>query len=37
MWKAVEKYGNGIKIDTVLKRIDLHGYSVEEALTRPVG
>lgn len=35
--EAVEKYGNGIKIDTVLKRIDLHGYSVEEALTRPVG
>lgn len=34
--EAVEKYGNGIKIDTVLKRIDLHGYSVEEALTRPV-
>ena len=34
--EAVEKYGNGIRMDTVLKRIDLHGYSDEEALTRPV-
>lgn len=33
---ALAKYGNGLRRDTFLKRIDVHGYTVEEALTREV-
>lgn len=32
---AIEKYGNGISRDTVLKRIDEYGYSPERAITSP--
>ena len=34
--EAVEKYGNGIRFDTVVKRIDKHGFSVEQAITTPL-
>lgn len=34
--EAIEKYGNGVRMDTVLKRIDIHGYSAEDAITKPV-
>ena len=33
---AVEKYGNGLCRDTVLKRIDEYGYTPEKALTHPL-
>lgn len=33
---AIEKFGNGIHIDTVLKRMDKYGYSPERAITTPV-
>lgn len=34
--EAIEKYGNGIHEDTVLKRMDKHGYSPERAITTPI-
>lgn len=33
---AIEKYGNGIRRDTFLRRIDHYGFSAEEALTKEV-
>ena len=34
--EAITKYGNGIHFDTVAKRIDKYGYSVEDAIITPV-
>lgn len=33
---AIEKYGKGINLNTVLKRMDKYGFSAEKALTAPL-
>lgn len=34
--EATRKYGNGLKVDTVIHRIDKYGYTPEKALTDPI-